>query len=194
MRLLHAYVENAIESEVLSEWGEVTAVGHEYGSGRNVDTFIEADIRDMPFDLPLDNRYFFGLFHPPCGRFSRATPNRSKDKFPDLIEWTRFVAENTCKYWVIENVPRAPLKNATYLEGSIFDLDIRYKRGFETNYHLEQPDIPYTTGYSYNIQSISKERARVLKGYEGDYPVHAITRNCIPSQYVKYLVECLPPA
>ena len=44
--------------------------------------------------------------------------------------------------YVIENVPEAPLIDPVLLCGSMFDLDVKRHRGFETNWRLQPPWRP----------------------------------------------------
>lgn len=197
MKILHGYVHSGIESEELKEWGEVTGLGLECKSMKNFDNFIQCDLSMDPFKVSKliqsgTKPFWFGLFHPPCGRWSRATPPRHKPNFPNLLPGARVIARALCKYWVIENVPRAPLREPLRLEGNMFDIPLKYERHFETNYPIEQPPMKRQVAYPLGIQSIRKEKARVVKGYTGNYPVKDITRNALPKQYVKYLIENTP--
>lgn len=69
---------------------------------------------------------------PPCQRYSRATPERTREEHPDLISQVRkMLSEARVKAWVIENVPGAPLRPDLMLDGSMFDLLIIRQRIFE---------------------------------------------------------------
>ncbi len=63
---------------------------------------------------------------PPCQRFSSATPSGSRDNHLDLIEPVRKALLATGKPFVIENVPRAPLEDPVWLDGSMFDLTVQW--------------------------------------------------------------------
>ena len=77
---------------------------------------------------------------PPCQKFS-AYGRRKGHLFEhvDLISETREVLERAGVYYVIENVPGAPLRMPTQLCGSSFGLDIRRHRWFESNFQLFGP-------------------------------------------------------
>ena len=77
---------------------------------------------------------------PPCQAFTayKRRPNHVGAS-PDLIGPTRELLEATGLPWVIENVPRAPLRNPVTLCGSMFGLDVRRHRLFETSWPLMVP-------------------------------------------------------
>jgi DNA (cytosine-5)-methyltransferase 1 len=78
---------------------------------------------------------------PPCQNYCWSTAkHRAKGKtYPDLIEATRKLLIDLGKPYVIENVPTAPLQHPTYLEGTMFGLNVIRRRCFETNWWLPQP-------------------------------------------------------
>ncbi len=81
---------------------------------------------------------------PPCQHFTKYR-NNVKDiteRYEDLIEPVRDLLEATGLPYVIENVEGAPLNDPVMLCGSMFDLDVRRHRLFETNWALEPPAWP----------------------------------------------------
>jgi len=78
---------------------------------------------------------------PPCQNYCWSTAkHRAKGKkYPDLIGQVRAMLIDSGKPYVIENVPTAPLNNTTYLEGTMFGLNVIRRRCFETNWWLPQP-------------------------------------------------------
>ena len=78
---------------------------------------------------------------PPCQNYCWSTSrHRAKGKtYPDLIGPVRKLLIESGKPYVIENVPTAPLITPTYLEGTMFGLNVIRRRGFETNWRLPQP-------------------------------------------------------
>ena len=78
---------------------------------------------------------------PPCQNYCWSTTNsRAAGKtYPDLIEPIRVRLIDAGVPYVIENVPNAPLRNPTYLEGPMFGLGVIRRRLFETNWWLPQP-------------------------------------------------------
>jgi DNA (cytosine-5)-methyltransferase 1 len=70
---------------------------------------------------------------PPCQRYSRATPHRTRANHPDLVDPVRQLLLKTGLPYVIENVEFAPLPNAAKVCGSYFGLPIQRHRLFESN-------------------------------------------------------------
>lgn len=70
---------------------------------------------------------------PPCQRYIRGGLS-DKAKHPDLIGPVRELLEQTGLPWVIENVPGAPMRADIVLCGSMFGLDVRRHRWFETSW------------------------------------------------------------
>lgn len=74
---------------------------------------------------------------PPCQRFSMYSRNMGTwENHPDLIDPVRTLLERSGVSYIIENVPGAPLRNPVTLCGSMFDLDVRRHRLFETSFEI----------------------------------------------------------
>lgn len=89
----------------------------------------------------------FDVIHasPPCQRFSVATQVNgpgARDKHPDLIEPIRERLLESAKIFIIENVPRSPVRGDIVLCGTFFGLKVYRHRKFESNVFLMQP--PHT--------------------------------------------------
>lgn len=83
---------------------------------------------------------------PPCQAYSKANNQwKGKHSYPDLIDATRSLLNKTNKLWVIENVPNSPLKKCLFLNGSTFGIKVHRPRIFETNFQIEQPEVPFIT-------------------------------------------------
>jgi DNA (cytosine-5)-methyltransferase 1 len=96
------------------------------------DDFIQADALTFPLDG-------FDAVHasPVCKLWSQATRTAVDPSIhPDQIAPTRERLSEWGGAYVIENVPEAPLIDPTLLCGSMFDLDVRRHRNFETNWPL----------------------------------------------------------
>jgi len=78
---------------------------------------------------------------PPCQAHCWGTKrHRNAGKvYPDLIARTRQRLIEANIPYVIENVPNAPLRNPTFLEGPMFGIGVIRRREFETNWWLPQP-------------------------------------------------------
>ena len=98
--------------------------------------FIQADA--LEFDT---SRYDAIHASPPCQNYCWSTAkHRANGKtYPDLIEPIRVRLIEAGVPYIIENVPNAPLRNPTYLEGPMFGLGVIRRRLFETNWWLPQP-------------------------------------------------------
>lgn len=81
---------------------------------------------------PLDG---FNAYHasPPCQKWATGF-NPHRGKYPDLIDTIRERFIDTAKPWVIENVPKAPIRADFALTGDMFGLPIKRMRHFETNW------------------------------------------------------------
>ena len=82
---------------------------------------------------------------PPCplystiGKQQRQQGRAIEAHHPDLVGPTRELLQATGLPYVIENVPGAPLHEPTLLCGSMFGLDVRRHRLFETNFYVMTP-------------------------------------------------------
>lgn len=82
---------------------------------------------------------------PPCQRWTRSS---SAGDWPDLVTPVRelIFAALDCPY-VIENVPRAPLRNPAVLCGSSFGLRVRRHRAFETSFPVFVPPCAHNDDF-----------------------------------------------
>lgn len=91
---------------------------------------------------PLDG---FDVVHasPPCQAYAHVTGWRGNHgDHPDLVPGTRARLQQSGVPWVIENVPEAPIRRDLLLCGSMFGLQARRHRAFETHpvmYQLMPP-------------------------------------------------------
>jgi DNA (cytosine-5)-methyltransferase 1 len=95
----------------------------------------------------------FGAIHasPPCQCWAQATvgQRRAGKVYPDLIAPLRPRLARVTVPWVIENVPRAPLRPDFRLCGCMFGLDLpgvgqlRRERWFETSWHALTFQAPH---------------------------------------------------
>jgi DNA (cytosine-5)-methyltransferase 1 len=102
--------------------------------------FIQADALTFPLD-----GFDFIWASPPCQRYSSITQvNGTRDNHPDLIEPIRARLRASGAVYAIENVAGAPVENPITLCGSMFGLDVRRHRLFETSwFSLERPDCAH---------------------------------------------------
>jgi DNA (cytosine-5)-methyltransferase 1 len=78
---------------------------------------------------------------PPCQAFTayKRRPGHVRPR-ENLIAKVRKLLERIGKPYCIENVPGAPLRQDLVLCGSMFGLDVRRHRIFETNFPVRQPE------------------------------------------------------
>lgn len=92
--------------------------------------FIRADA------LTLEYRRFDAIHaSPPCQAYTHARHlgNRGRKDHPHLIDATRELLLGSGRPFVIENVEGSPLENPILLCGSMFSLEVRRHRLFESN-------------------------------------------------------------
>lgn len=127
-----------------------------------------------------EHAHEFDIIHasPPCQRYSHATVASNAHRHPDLINPTRDVLEATGLPYVIENVPRSPLRQPLVLCGSMFGLTatdddgtplrMERHRWFESNVPLTAPrpckhDRTIRVAGSYGGARRDKEEARLIR-------------------------------
>jgi DNA (cytosine-5)-methyltransferase 1 len=113
--------------------------------------FIQADITKDKIDL---DGFDLIWASPPCQRFCPGVTRANREKFPDLIEWSRFLFNGTPA--VIENVIGAPLRRDLLLCGVMFNLKTYRHRIFEiSGFRVEQPRHPPHLKKNYNGDMIT---------------------------------------
>lgn len=92
--------------------------------------FVRADALSPPFDLRD-----FDVIHasPPCQAYIRSGTVARDGRHPELIGPVRAMLEAAGVPYVIENVPGAPIRADVKLCGSMFGLEVRRHRWFETS-------------------------------------------------------------
>jgi DNA (cytosine-5)-methyltransferase 1 len=80
----------------------------------------------------------------PCQKFSGMSACRPglAEEYPDLVAVFRGLFEMSGLPYVLENVPRSPLRPDLMLCGQMFGLELYRHRIFESNVHLWQPYHP----------------------------------------------------
>ena len=97
--------------------------------------FLQEDALEL-----LSYREFLARFDvvhasPPCQRYIRGGLV-DREKHPDLLGRVRDLLRSALPHWVIENVPGAPMHPDVQLCGSMFGLEVRRHRWFETSPQL----------------------------------------------------------
>lgn len=117
---------------------EVTGIDVKHGK-RYPYTYIKGDVRDYLSQDYLSNFDVIAA-SPPCQTFSatrhlRDAQGKSTSKV-NMIPEVRAALLASCKPYIIENVPHAPLLDPVQVCGSAFGLKVRRHRLFESNLKL----------------------------------------------------------
>jgi len=194
-RVLHLFADTGVEDEVLHTFGDVTRVGID-PSPNPFSTAVQGDARDPP----VGEKFDLAVAHPPCQRWSIATPGGGADPLdhPDYIDAARDACERLADHYIIENVPDAPLRSPVRLNGKMFGLPIHYERAFETTFH-----VPAVSGRVQNRPTAgplgeqgitgnawvgTNDGWRLAKGYAHDWPARGLKRHAVPAPYLRYLL------
>lgn len=187
--ILHAWADYGRESEVLSRYGDVIRCTI---NPKNLhrEPVVKSDATMLPIK---DGSMDIGLFHPHCQKWSNQTKYR--ERYPDHLDSTRREAKRTCKYYIIENVPQAPLIDPVVLDGRMFGNKIAYPRAFETNFNVKNPpEIKYENKMSFNTGG-KKYEWEIAKGYPPsrnkkiDCKWKNARNELIPSYYIRWLMD-----
>jgi DNA (cytosine-5)-methyltransferase 1 len=162
-------------------------------------------------EVPEVNPYAFDAIHasPPCQAYSRATilaeARGRKRSTVDLVDPVRDLLDDIGTPYVIENVPHAPLRNASIqLCGSAFGLAVQRHRLFEVHpalfiltppcTHLEKPVGVYGRLGDQVKGTDSKTGKLVLGGRTPDTLEEAQAAMGIDWMSWDRLREAIPPA
>ena len=203
--ILHCFADYGTESEVLNGFGEVIRVGIDPKDADHSSPIqADAHIGEKDWDLPIKDNVTFdlGVFHPVCSRWAATTSiSGNPDDHENMIPSARLLAEKYCDHHIIENVPRAPLKDPVVLNGRMFGLPIEYERAFETSFNVPQPprerSLLTNEGPSNKAETSSfffsersKEWWAATKNYAPDrYPKSHLAKNVIPAPFIYYLIR-----
>lgn len=187
-RIAHLFADYGVESEVLSRVGTVTRYTIDPRPNPSVAETVQMDLME---ETP-DQRFHLAFLHPKCTRWSDM-PNVDPESHEDQIPRARELAEEIADDYVIENKPRAPLRDPVVLEGRMFGLPLAYERAFETTFPVTEPARHRTFGDKtvspYFLADRTREWWEVVKGYSGEYPKQHLAKNALPAAYVGLLLR-----
>ncbi len=148
---------------------------------------------------------------PTCRKWSTMTQVRGDpDDHPDQIGDTRKMLEHLDKPYIIENVPKAPLRKDVWLCGLMFNLPLYRHRIFECSFPVAQPEHPKHAGQQkYSVVGrVSTQKQHGSEGYykvKAAWPIamgishigvnattasgHNMFSQAIPPAFSKYLIE-----
>ncbi len=186
--ICHLFADHGAESEPLSRYGEV----HRYTIDPEPNPYCESttqmDLLESEPDIDAD----LVVAHPKCTKWSDM-PNVDPDDHENQIPRARELCQQISDHYIIENKPRAPLRDPTKLTGQMFGLPIKYERAFETSFRVRSPPRERTlqekTVSPYFYSDRSTEWWKSIKGYHGDYPKQHLSKNALPSVYIDCLVR-----
>ena len=148
----------------------------------------------------------------PCQRWSANGANSAADKWPDLITPGRELLNATGKPWVMENVPKAPLRRDLVLCGTQFGLTatdddgttlhLKRHRVFESNVALLAPGPcrhPKGAQWAGVYGGARKDKVEARQVRRGGYvppsaEVQSELLGGVPWMTGKGRRECIPPA
>lgn len=142
----------------------------------------------------------FDAYHasPPCQRFSIMTHiHKNSFTHPDLLDPTRQRLLLTGKPYVIENVPKAPMRNDLMLCGTMFGLTFPRHRIFESN--IAMPLLTPSCNHSGKLydpyhggEMARGEKLKLAKAMGIDwYMTRPEVREAIPPAYTEYIGKYL---
>ncbi len=194
-RILHLFADTGVEDEVLYTFGDVVRVGID-PEQNPFSTVLQGDARDPPVRGEFD----LAVAHPPCQRWSVATPGGGSDPedHPDYLDAARDVCREFADHYIIENVRDAPLRDPVVFNGGMFGMAIHYPRAFETSFSIPQPrQVPRWSpasgpmaeqGKQGNAWVGTNEGWRIAKGYAHDWPARGLKRHAVPAPYLRRLL------
>lgn len=191
--ILHAFADCGVEGEALAPFGTITRATIEPRPNDH-DRAVKVDLSD-PDALPFEEDQFdLALLHPPCTAYSDMPGADESGDAPKLIPEAREIGQRFATDYIVENKPAAPLRDPVVLEGRMFGLPIKYERGFETSFPVDQPprnarlgQPAETSPFFYSERSHGWWKA--VKGIRGDYPKEHVAKNSLPLQYVQHLLR-----
>jgi DNA (cytosine-5)-methyltransferase 1 len=148
----------------------------------------------------------------PCQRWTANGANPAAERWPDLITPGRELLNATGRPWVMENVPKAPLRPDLILCGTQFDLaavdtdgtllHLRRHRVFESNVPLLAPGPcrhPHGVQWAGVYGGARKDKTEAREVRKGGYvPPSASVQSAllggVPWMTGKGRRECIPPA
>lgn len=150
MKILDVYSGTGIAAIGYHQAGfEVTGVDIE-PKPRYPFRHIQANALDVLKDLDYCRKFDAIHASPPCQRY---TPSTAKERkagkvYPDLVDETRRLLDETGLPWIMENVPNAPIRKDLILRGDMFGLKVWRTRVFELGggFWMMQPSKPTRIG------------------------------------------------
>jgi DNA (cytosine-5)-methyltransferase 1 len=140
--------------------------------------FVQADA----FEFLANNWWKFDAIHasPPCQRYSLMSHCRPGlvDKYPDLVPRLAAWLDYYGKPYVVENVPRAPLRPPLVeLCGAMFGYELYRHRLFATNFRVKQPPHPF-----HHLTAVHPDEWEPGK-------ILSVVGNCAPIEHARKIMD-----
>lgn len=171
------------------------ARGFARGPGKHGAQFVVGDALTYPlagFDLVCAS--------PPCQKYTPLARLHPGREHPDLVAAVRTRLEERGGLWVIENVPGAPLLHPVLLCGSMFGLQVRRHRLFETSFFLMTPVCNHAVWQwgkpvSKSNRRRGRTRSRVVAVYGGGNAPEEMKRQAMGIDWMnrRELSQAIPP-
>lgn len=188
--ILHVFADTGVESEALSAYGRVIRFGLN-PRDLNASEPVKADANHMP--LKEGYKADLAVLHPPCTRWallSQMAENVEPEDYPNLIPLAREIGETYAEHYIIENVPKAPLRDPVILTGRMFNIPVKRERAFETSFPVDQPPRQKSLDMKcspYDRPKRSLAWWKAAYGYSGEYPKDEFVMAGIPRAYVDHI-------
>ncbi len=169
-------------------------------------TFIKQDV--LTLDINFLKQFDFIWASPPCQLFTvagnlRTAQGHKTDKL-NLIPQTRQLLEECGVPYVIENVPKAPIRKDLMLCGSMFNLKVRRHRIFEMSFNIPQPQCNHKQqGKPIGVYHVMGDTCKGLNNKTGKMVIGGSTAKTLEEgqeamginwMQWKNLKEAIPPA
>jgi len=186
--IYHLYADEGVESDYLTRFGRVVRVGLD-PTDRNDSEPVAGDCGNLPLRPGAD----LAVAHPECGPWNTMNAvHENADEQPRQVAQARQVCRAVADHYIIENVPKAPLKDPIILEGAYFGLPITKRRAFETSFHVPQPPLQQRlTDHCANFDRYDRPREwwESVMGVENWYPIDPMVNAGMPRAYIEYLLQ-----
>jgi hypothetical protein len=147
--------------------------------------FVQADALEYPLGG-------FAAIHasPPCQHYAPVTRWRGRrEPHPDLVAVTRSRLRSSGVPWVIENVRGSPLRASHMLCGSMFGLQVRRHRYFETTLPLRL--VPACSHRRGDMGFEHKQERAYADAMGCDWMTSHEAREAIPPAYTEFIGKAL---
>lgn len=152
--------------------------------------FVHSDVLRLDYDFLLS----FDFIHasPPCKAYTQLSHFSRYDTDESILPRLLTTLEAAAKPYVVENVPQAPIRADIQLDGSMFGLDVKRRRIFQTN--LRSVRYPQKTTYSLEqdvvtVAGNSATLTSMRKAMKINWMSKAAITQSIPPVYTEWIFD-----